>query len=154
MRPPLQHKLYFGFWVCLCRRRRSSYQKKAPQYVQLHVGAPRFRGSKIVPMKQNTNGYISGTLNFVWKEKRMDAIQNKKRIGNLRYYEVQGDLLLCFANGWEDEGFKTCEFDARAELVSCFVEKTGKRAQTSPHGIHVCSMDCMTNKKIYHLNLQ
>jgi hypothetical protein len=56
MRPPLQHRLYFGFWVCLSRRRRSSYQKKAPQCVQQHVGALRFNGSKIVPMKQNRNG--------------------------------------------------------------------------------------------------
>jgi hypothetical protein len=69
MCPPLQHKLYFGFCVCLSHQRRSSYQKKAPQCVQLHVGAPGFRGSKIIPMKQNTNGYILGTWNFVWKEK-------------------------------------------------------------------------------------
>jgi hypothetical protein len=48
MLPPLQHKLYVGFDVCLSRRTRSSYQKKAPQCVQLWCGPPRFSGVKIV----------------------------------------------------------------------------------------------------------
>jgi hypothetical protein len=49
MLPPLQQRLYVGFDVCLSLRRRSSYQKKAPQWAQLCCGPPRFSGVKIVP---------------------------------------------------------------------------------------------------------
>jgi hypothetical protein len=58
--------------------------EKAPQCVQQLAGAPRFSSSKIVPMKHNKNGKISETWNFIWNEKQMDGIQNKKRRENLR----------------------------------------------------------------------